>query len=280
MLKGKTPLIIAIVLGVLAGAVAYTAIKRKEREVKAGWNLVPVIVANQDIPEGTVVTYEMVSQRPIPEQFVTSSVVKPDSASYIVGQKVLVPLQAGDPLLWSQFETSKAAEKLSTLVQKKGRALSIDIQGARMSAGGWIRPNDHIDIIGAFRDPGTGDQLAVTLMQNVVVIATGKITGTTNINLIPEADRVYQTLSLLLLPEEAEILSLAADLGSLTMTLRNPEDIDIQPDRNKATIQTLLTGERIKALQETRYKTIQVIKGTESKGGDSVGGAVRGGGNE
>ena len=269
MLKGKTPLIIAIVLGVLAGAIAYTAIKRQERAVRAGWNLVPVIVANQDIPEGTVVSYEMVSQRPIPEQFVTSSVVKPDSASYIVGQKVLVPLQAGDPLLWSQFETSKAAERLSSLVMSKGRAFSIDIQGARMSVGGWIRPNDHIDIIGAFRDPGTGDQLSMTLMQNVVVLATGKITGTTNINLVPEAERGYQTLSLLLLPEEAEILSLAADLGSLTMTLRNPNDIDLQPTRARATINTLLTGERMANLVTQRQTLIDVIRGNERSGGGS-----------
>lgn len=277
MLKGKTPLLIAVILGMLAGAVAWQGIKRKEKEVKAGWNLVPVIVANQDLAEGTVITYEMVSQRPIPEQFVTSSIVKPDSASYIIGQKVLVPLQTGDPLLWSQFETSKAAEKLSTIVQKKGRALTLDVSGSRMSVGGWVRPNDHVDIIGSFRDPGSGDQLAVTLMQNVVVLATGKITGTTNINLLPEGERDYQTLSLLVLPEEAEILSLAAELGSLTVTLRNPEDIDVQEERGRATIQTLLTGERMKALQTLRYRTIQVIRGTEAKGGGvSAGGKAEG----
>ncbi len=267
MLKGKTPLIIAIVLGLLAGAVAYLGIDREKKRVKAGWNLVPVIVANQDIPEGTQVSFDMVSQRPIPEQFVTSSVVKPDSASYIIGQKVLVPLQSGDPLLWSQFETSKAAEKLSTIVQKKGRALTVDCAGAKMSVGGWVRPNDHVDIIGAFRDVATGEQVAVTLMQNVVVLATGKITGTTNINLLPESDRQYATITFLLLPEEAEILSLAADLGALTLTLRNPEDIDVQEERGRATINTLLTGERMKALQTLRYRTIQIIRGTEAKGG-------------
>ena len=82
MLKGKTPLIVALVLGLLAGVVAYSAIKKKEADVRRGWNLVPVVVASQDIPEGTVVTFDMISQRSVPEQFVTSSVVKPDSASY------------------------------------------------------------------------------------------------------------------------------------------------------------------------------------------------------
>ncbi len=128
MLKGKTPLVVALVLGLLAGVVAYSAIKKKEADVRRGWNLVPVVVAAADIPEGTVVTFDMISQRSVPEQFVTSSVVKPDSASYVVNQKVLVPLQAGDPLLWSQFETTKAAERLSTKVQKKGRAITIEAE--------------------------------------------------------------------------------------------------------------------------------------------------------
>ena len=268
MLKGKTPLLVAIVLGVLAGAVAYLSIKKKEREVKAGWNLVPVVVAADAINEGTIITFDMVSQRPVPEQFVTSSVIKPDSANYIVGQKVLVPLQAGDPLLWSQFETSKAAEKLSAIVQKKGRAINLPAQGG---VGGWVRPNDHIDILGIFRDPQSQEQMAMTLLQNVVVLATGKITGTTNINLLPESDRGYGDLSLLVLPEEAEILTLAEGMGSLKFTLRNPEDIDIQEERGRATLTTLLTGERINTLLKKRINSIQVIKGTTEKGGSGSG---------
>ena len=263
MLKGKTPLIVAIVLGVLAGAVAYLSIKKKEREVKAGWNLVPVVVAADSVSEGTIITYDMISQRPVPEQFVTSSVIKPDSANYVVGQKVLVPLQAGDPLLWSQFETSKAAEKLSTIVQKKGRAITVQAGGVS-AVGGWVRPNDHIDILGVFRDQATQEPMAMTLLQNVVVLATGKITGTTNINLLSEGDRGYGDVSLLVLPEEAEILTLAEGMGALKFTLRNPEDIDVQEERGRATLQTLLTGERINILMHKRRDLIDVIKGVKS----------------
>src|SRR5258706_4229997 len=126
MLKGKTPLVVAVVLGLVAGIVAYSAIKKKEADVRRGWNLVPVVVAAVDVAEGTTVTFDMISQRSVPEQFVTSSVVKPDSASYVVNQKVLVPVQAGDPLLWSELETTKAAERLSTKIARKTRALTIE----------------------------------------------------------------------------------------------------------------------------------------------------------
>ncbi len=264
MLKGKTPLIVALVLGLLAGVVAYSAIKKKEADVRRGWNLVPVVVAASDIPEGTVVTFDMISQRSVPEQFVTSSVVKPDSASYVVNQKVLVPLQQGDPLLWSQFETTKAAERLSTKVQKKGRAITIDANKIA-SVGGWVRPNDHVDVIGTFRDPQTDENVAVTLLQNVIVLATGKITGTTNVNLIPEGQRNYSDISLLVIPEEAEILVLAQELGNLTLSLRNEDDVDIIEERGRATISTLLSGERTRVLEQKRREIIQIIKGSASE---------------
>jgi Flp pilus assembly protein CpaB len=82
-------------------------VKRAATNARMGWNLVPVVVAAVDIPAKTTVTMEMIAQRSIPEQFVTSSVVQPDGASYIVNQKVLVPLQAGDPLRWSDFDIAK-----------------------------------------------------------------------------------------------------------------------------------------------------------------------------
>src|SRR3954470_341735 len=260
MLKGKTPLVVALVLGLLAGAVAYSAIKKKEADVRRGWNLVPVVVAAVDVAEGTVVSFDMISQRSVPEEFVTSSVVTPDSAWYIVNQKVLVPVQAGDPLLWSQFETSKAAERLSTKVQKKARAITIEA-GKTTAVGGWVRPNDHVDIIGTFKDPQTNENVAVTLLQNVIVLATGKITGTTNVNLIPEAQREYSNVSLLVIPEEAEILVLATEMGGLTMSLRNEDDVDVIEERGRATIHTLLSGERTRVLQQKRFNTIQVIRG-------------------
>ncbi len=260
MLKGKTPLVVALVLGLLAGIVAWSAIKKKEADVRRGWNLVPVVVAAQVVPEGTVITFDMISQRSVPEQFVTSSVVKPDSASYVVNQKVLVPLQSGDPLLWSQFETTKAAERLSTKVQKKGRAITIEAKSTT-AVGGWIRPNDHVDVIGTFRDPQTDENVAVTLLQNVIVLATGKITGTTNVNLIPEGQRNYSDISLLVIPEEAEILVLAQELGNLTLSLRNEDDVDIIEERGRATISTLLSGERTRVLEKKRQEIIQIIKG-------------------
>ena len=147
-------LALTLVLGCLGSALGYVYVKRTVANAKRGWNLVPVVVAAADLAENTVVTMDLISQRSIPEQFVTASVVKPDSASSIVNQKVLVPVQAGDPLLWSQFETRKHPVMLfaksdvavgSELneAQVEERAVSEDLLTRS-----WVRTEDRPQAVG------------------------------------------------------------------------------------------------------------------------------------
>ncbi|HWV39126.1 MAG TPA: Flp pilus assembly protein CpaB [Vulgatibacter sp.] len=257
MLKGRTPLVVAAGLALSAGLVAFLSLQARDREIRAGWELVPVLVASTDVEEGTAITFEMLATSRIPEQFATASVVKTDYAESVVGQRVLVPLRAGDPILWSHFETARSLDKLSNGIMRKGRAITVPVT-ERTAVGGWIRPNDHVDVIGTFRDPATQEMVTVTLLQNVLVLATGRSSASQP----GEGGRGYGDISLLVLPEEAEILVLAQEIGSITFVLRNPEELDLEEDRGRATIGTLLTGERTKALRRLRYQTIQVIRGS------------------
>jgi len=104
--------------------------------------------------------------------------------------------------------------------------------------------------------------VAVTLLQNIIVLATGKTNASTQST--RRTDQ-YGTVTLMVLPEEAEILLLAQELGSLYLSLRNSKDISIFEERARTTIQTLLTGERVKKLQQRRYQTIQIIRGLNSQ---------------
>lgn len=257
-----TPLAFAIGLTLVGFGIAWSAIQKERLDVRKGWNLVPVLVANVDLSEGTVVTPETLSQRSVPEQFVTPSVVKPDSAQILVGQRLQVPVAAGDPLQWTQFDTARAAERLAARVFKRARALAVDVKGTT-SVGGWLQPNDHVDVIGSFKDPSTHQQVAVTLMQNVPVLSTGKLSGSTKVNLLSPAERTYGNVSLLVLPEEAELLTLGAELGTLTFTLRNETDLTVLDERGRASVSSLLSGERTRVLQQKRFSTIQVIRGTK-----------------
>ncbi len=77
-------------------------------EAKRGWNLIPVVVADDDLEPGTAITFDMISQRAIPEQFVFDSYVQPARANEIVGQRLRGHLHAGDPITWASVGTGLA----------------------------------------------------------------------------------------------------------------------------------------------------------------------------
>lgn len=266
MFKGKTPLLIAGALGVLAALIAWKTIDRKEKKIREGWTLVPVVVANRDVVEGTSLQWEMVAQYQMPEQFVTPSVVKPPQLEKVIGQKLMVPLQRGDLILWSHFRSEGTFERLSNTVRKKMRAVTMDFNGSA-GVGGFVRPNDHVDILGTFSDPKENQLVTVTLMQNIIVLACGQVTGNTNVAILDKSEKNYANITVLMLPEEAEIAVLASQMGNLYLTLRNPEDISDLEERGRATLTTLLTGERVRALQERRNQLVKVIRLNTGKPG-------------
>ena len=275
MLSGKNPLFIALGLGLVAGVVSWSAIRAQERKVKSSWETVWVLCAARDVAEGTELDQEMVRRCEIPLRFVTDSFFKVDEdgagRASPVGQRVMVPLKERDPVLVSHFEAAREAE-FSAMINPKGRAVTIDVQ-ERNAVGLWVRPNDHVDVIGSFRDNESQALRTVTLLQNVVVLATGRLTA--NSTYAAEEDKRFQTVTLLVLPEEAEILTLAQDMGTLTLLLRNPEDLDLQEKRSVVDAKTVLTGERAQELQQKRYKTIQIIRGNHSTT-EATGIALRG----
>ena len=126
-LRGKAPLFVSLALALVAGVVSYSAVKKKEMDVRKGWNLVPVVVAAVDVSEGTVVTMEMISQRSIPEQFVTSSVVKPDSVGYIVDQQLLVPGGAVEDRVGGGDEADPAHRERGQLELEQRVAVLVDV---------------------------------------------------------------------------------------------------------------------------------------------------------
>jgi len=157
-----------------------------------------------------------------------------------------------------------------TYTSKHGYPVTVDVQ-ERNAVGLWVRPNDHVDVVGSFRDPQTQQLKSVTLLQNVVVLATGRVNA--NTAHVPDEDRRYTSVTLLVLPEEAEILTLAQETGTLTLLLRNPDDLDSQEKRSVVDQRQLLTGERAGELQQKRYRTIQIIRGV--RGSDAAAAAAR-----
>jgi Flp pilus assembly protein CpaB len=90
-----------VLVGLAATALASSLMKVASHHARAGWEVHPVIIAADEIPAGTVLTYDMISQRAFPDQFVVASDVTPDRASEVIGRPVIAALKAGDILTWA-----------------------------------------------------------------------------------------------------------------------------------------------------------------------------------
>lgn len=258
MSANRLPVVVASILAILAGVLLYGSLAAKEREMREGWDPLPILVASVDSPDGLEMELARMARSEMPERFVSPSMVRPEHAQTLVGQRLVVPLRAGDPILWSHFERAGEGDKLAAKVMKKTRAVTVSVTETS-SVGGWILPNDHVDVLATFRDPQSQEMVTSTLLRNVIVLATGKTSAADAA--IRQMGRGYADVSLLVLPEEAELLVLAQQMGSLTLVLRHPEEADSDEDRGRATAGTLLTGERSRALQKIRSEAVQVIRG-------------------
>jgi pilus assembly protein CpaB len=116
-------------------------------------------------------------------------------------------------------------------------AVSIDTRGAN-SAGGFILPNDRVDVIKTSRDDegskssGGDIQTAETVLSNVRVLAVGQNVQERG------ADRVAtgETATLEVSASQAELLALAQKVGQLSLALRSLSDAGqterVQDDSN------------------------------------------------
>lgn len=111
-MRAPIAVFIGLVLGIIPAALIRAAIRVQAEFAArpAGVSLVPVVVTKSAMRTGQVVTMDDVTIRSVPETLVTASLVKPDSASYIVNQPLAVPLAPGEPFRWAAIETVATIE--------------------------------------------------------------------------------------------------------------------------------------------------------------------------
>jgi pilus assembly protein CpaB len=113
-------LVVGMAIGFMAGAllvglVASWYLNQPKTQLPPGWELEQVVVATRDLPKGHVVLVEDIAQRSVPGTFVTSSVIRPEQATYVLGTPLLVEVQKGDLIYWTQFKPGDS----STLIAPK-----------------------------------------------------------------------------------------------------------------------------------------------------------------
>jgi Flp pilus assembly protein CpaB len=117
------PFIAGLVLSsVGVAAAAFLAVTPRLEAMRKAWALTPVVVMAEDLRMGEPVIYDVISQRSIPAQFVTDSMVKPSDAPFVVGRPATMALQKGDVLLMGVFADHSAPDACFMAIAPKVNA--------------------------------------------------------------------------------------------------------------------------------------------------------------
>lgn len=205
--------------------------------------MVEVMAATGDLAEGVTLTAEHLAPVKVARRLATPNTVRPETATTVLGKPTRVALSKGDLVLASYVTPHPA---LAELVSKRARSVTLSVSGADE-----LHAGDHVDLLAAVRDPQAGDWVALTLAQNVIVLSPGAFEPKSE-----GEDFQLRRVSFLVLSEEAEVALLTVRLGALHVTLRNPDDLDVLEERGRATINTILSGERRRILEQRRINVL------------------------
>lgn len=191
-----------------------------------------LLIAKRDLPYGTSLTPNDMGWTEWPKgSLPKGGVVKsgdPNAIDEFKGTIVRAPIANGEPIRRERVVKGATAGMMSTLLTSGKRAIAIDVS-ANTTAGGFILPNDRVDIFKLYRDPELtkergADAMATELVvSNVRVLAMGQTVETKN----GEAVVTGATATLELDPHQAELVLLAQRTGSLSLALRPL--VDAQP---------------------------------------------------
>jgi pilus assembly protein CpaB len=255
----KAARIIVLSVAIAAGGIAALLAGRSQKPVQVKpaapkIETVDVLVAKSDIGTGQALSPSELQWQAWPPSAATGNFIRrnnrPDAIEKLSGMIARVPFVAGEPIREAKLVNAKGSGFMAAILPTGMRAVSTQIS-PETGAGGFILPNDHVDVILTRRDreaektAGTEVQTSETVLSNVRVLAIDQN--------IQEKDGqkvvVGKTATLELSPRQAETLALSQHLGSLSLALRSITDarrddpkIDEQPDRRKGTVNVIRFG--------------------------------------
>lgn len=243
-MKRQIVLIVSLVCGLVAAVMTRVYISAKESEIAAEkqrllnkYGTLEALAFKKDCPPGTVITEAEVGVLVTPKTGLAGQAVEKSSSKDVLGRKLAVSRVKGEVLFWSDIEGGdESAKGLSSEVRKQMRAISINVNTSS-SVSGMVKPNDHVDVIGTFNFPDDngkvkrGDPVTSTILQNVLVLATGRVTSKSRLSQSLGVSQGYATVTLEVTPREAEMLAFAEQIkGRLVLTLRNRTDTSFEKE--------------------------------------------------
>jgi pilus assembly protein CpaB len=222
-----------VVLGIalVAGGAAAFLVSRdnQPKQVKVPapvvqFATVDVLIAKGDINMGSAVGAQNFQWQQWPAATTgTSYIVKkdrPNAIEELSGSIARAPFTAGEPIRESKLVKANGSGYMAAILPSGMRAISTEIS-PETGAGGFILPNDRVDVILSRREKNAdakGDgSTSETILTNVRVLAIDQTVEEKNGQRVV----VGKTATLELSPRQAETLALSRQTGTLSLALRS-----------------------------------------------------------
>jgi pilus assembly protein CpaB len=190
---------------------------------------VDVLVAKNEIQLGQVAKPEDLEWQTWPVAAASGSFItrrdRPDAVTQIAGSIARSPFVAGEPIREQKLVKAEGSGYMAAILPSGMRAVSTEIS-AESGAGGFILPNDRVDVVLTRHDknmanPGAPDVvLAQIIFSNIRVLAIDQAPKEKE----GQTTLVGRTATLELKPEQIPILAAARQAGTLSLALRSIAD--------------------------------------------------------
>lgn len=257
---------IALVVAFLASVYVFRAVQRVS--AAAPRPMAKIVVASEPLQVGTPLDAGNTKTIawPADEQLDGSFHRTADCA----GRAVITPIAVNEPILEANLAPKAAGAGLPAAIPEGMRAVSVAVNDV-VGVAGFVTPGTMVDVLVTGQLPGkSGGAITRTVLENVRVMAAGQQI---------EQDRdgkpeKVPVVTLLVSPEDANVLTMASTEGKIQLALRNT--IDTQDANPAAVLQDALFAgpaapasvhvhEHVRAAPPPPPYTVEVINGTKKE---------------
>jgi pilus assembly protein CpaB len=232
----NTARIVVLTIAVGAGGVAAYLASGSDNKPAAvepvtQMQTVDVLVAKSDIGLGQAVKPEDMQWQTWPAETASNSFIRrnerPNATTQIVGSIARAPFIAGEPIREPKLVKADGSGFMAAILPAGMRAVSTEIS-PETGAGGFILPNDRVDVILSKREKnvsvGASEVInSQIILSNIRVLAIDQAPKEKD----GQNTVVGKTVTLELRPEQAEALARARQSGTLSLALRSIADVNV-----------------------------------------------------
>jgi pilus assembly protein CpaB len=247
--------VLTIALGA-GGVAAYLASGSDNRplpaEPTALLQTVDVLVAKADIGLGQSVKPEDMQWQTWPAATASSTFIRrserPDATTQVAGSIARAPFIAGEPIREQKLVRADGAGFMAAILPTGMRAVSTEIS-PETGAGGFILPNDRVDVILSKREKNVAIAGAPDVIVSEIILPNVRVLAIDQAPKEKDGQNavVGKTVTLELKPEQAETLARSRQSGTLSLALRSIADVNMV--ENRTDDQALRRGQSVNVVR-------------------------------